>query len=340
MRESAAPAGFAGYFPGGEMDGSPAEGALEPIILESLSANTILPFDLYLYLENKKDFALFRNCDLPFKDEHRKRLIDNKIDRLYIDSSDRKKYRMYVEENLDCLLADDAVEKSKKAAIVYSAATTIMQEVLKNPPSSENIRRSGALAENIVSFILQADDALRILLALTPCDYYIYTHSVNVCAIGVSLGQRLEIADRAALCEFAVGALLHDIGKSCIDPDLLSKKGPLSQEEWQIIKKHPRTGYEMLRDEAGIPDASGIVIIQHHEKLDGSGYPYGLKEHQIHPFAKVVCEINIFDALTTKRTYRDAVSRESALDIMKTQMSRQIDRDVFKNLLLILKEAV
>jgi len=316
------------------------DSAFEPIMLESLSTNTILPFDLYLYLKKKKDFVLFRNLDLPFKDEHRRRLIDNRIDRLYIDSSDRKKYRRYVEANLDRVVADDSIETPIKTAIVYSTAADIIQDILKNPPSSENVRRSKALAENIVSCILQADDAIKALLDVRSHDYHIYTHSVNVCAMGISLARRFGIAERDRLCELALGALLHDIGKARIDPDMLAGDGPLSRQEWQIIKMHPQTGYEMLCDETDISDASRTVIIQHHEKLDGTGYPYGLKEHQIHPLAKIVCEINIFDALTTKRSYRRAVSSESALNIMKTEMSRQIDKDVFKHLALILKEAV
>jgi len=310
----------------------------EPIGADSLTTNTTVPFDLYLYLEGTKEFALFRSFNLPFKEEHRRRLAENRVDRLYIDASDRKKYISYVESNLHRIAADEAMDPSRKAAIIYSAASSVLQDTLASPESAGNIQRCNALANNIVPFVLQGEQALKELPLIAVRDYYIHTHSVNVCFTGTMLAARLGYTDADDLRNFACGALLHDIGKSRISKRVLSRKGPLSKDEWKLIKRHPEFAVELLKETEGVSDASKVICLQHHEKIDGSGYPYGLPDDQIHPFAKICCVVDMFDALTARRPYADAFAFPSALKTMKKENSRQIDRKVFKTLASLLRE--
>lgn len=114
------------------------------------------------------------------------------------------------------------------------------------------------------------------------------------------------------LKELAEGALLHDLGKIILNESILLKSSALTQEEFNHIKLHPSLGYEALEKKHLISDASRLVVLQHHERLDGSGYPDGLKGEEIHPYAQIVAISDVYDALTSERCYRKSLSNYRA----------------------------
>jgi putative nucleotidyltransferase with HDIG domain len=185
--------------------------------------------------------------------------------------------------------------------------------------------------------VLSSKQAFKSLLAITSHDYYTYTHSVNVCAYCVALGQTLGY-DEETLNNFGLGALLHDLGKSAIDPSIINKPGRLTSEEFELIKTHPVRGVEIVESLQGIPPASIEVVRQHHEKLDGSGYPDGRKGNDIHPWAKVALLVDVFDALTTNRPYRDAMNTFNAFELIKNEFQGQYEPKLFRSLVMLLKK--
>jgi HD-GYP domain-containing protein (c-di-GMP phosphodiesterase class II) len=115
-----------------------------------------------------------------------------------------------------------------------------------------------------------------------------------------------------------VGYLLHDIGKKDISTDILNKKGKLNDEEWAIIKKHPLIGYELLVKISGkISEEVAQIVLQHHEKCDGNGYPRNLKDSEIGRYGKICAIADVYDALTTRRSYKEALSKMAAFTIMQ-----------------------
>ena len=167
------------------------------------------------------------------------------------------------------------------------------------------------------------------LLKIAVHEYYTYTHSVNVAAVGTLFGQDLGLGvkDLKGLC---AGILMHDVGKTKISTDILNKKGKLTKEEFDIIKKHPEYGVEVL-EETGIEfKEERIVTLQHHENDDGSGYPYGLKKDEIQPCGKIARVIDVYDALTAKRSYKEASRPFAALKEMKEGMFHCFDTELFK----------
>jgi len=122
---------------------------------------------------------------------------------------------------------------------------------------------------------------------------------------------------------------MHDVGKTRISTDILNKKGKLTKEEFEEIKKHPELGIEVL-DETGTDfKEERIITLQHHENDDGSGYPYGLKKDEITLSGKIARIIDVYDALTTKRSYADAIRPFAALAEMKEKMSNCFDKELF-----------
>jgi len=285
-----------------------------PVYLDSLRVDTILNFNLYIKIGG--DMVLYRSADLPFSERTRLKLLDNKVTRLFISGQSKEKYQKYIEQNLDKILADKKVPQTKKAGILYETSKNLMQEVLDNPSYGENIQRSKKMVEHQVSYILKGQEAFHNLLKISSFDYYTYSHSVNVCTFAVALAQQLGYKDPKFLHDLGIGALLHDVGKSKISDRILNKKGSLSQVEFELMKKHPKWGVEILTSTDLIDAASYYPVLQHHERGNEKGYPNGLKLNEMHDYSKIVAIVDTFDAMTTQRVYQGAVETYPALKVM------------------------
>ncbi len=291
-----------------------AEEKFMPIYLESLRVDSVLDFDLYLSLNHQ--LVLYRSPDLPFTERTRQKLLENKVDRLYVPFQNRDKYQRYIEQNLDKILADPSIQEERKAGILYDTSTNLVKDVLNNPTFGENIQRSKELVSTTVDYILQGREAFLSLLKITSFDYYTYTHSVNVCTFSIALAQKLGFNDEQFLHELGVGALLHDVGKSRISDRILNKRGSLTPIEFEIMKKHPKWGVEILEETEQISEASSFVVLQHHERGDRRGYPQGLSLDEMHTYSKIVAICDSFDAMTTERVYQRAMDTYPALRII------------------------
>ena len=214
------------------------------------------------------------------------------------------------------ILSDPKIEEVKKAEILYDTSKALIKDVLANPTYSENIKRSQGLVENTIDYILKGRDAFLSLMKITSFNYYTYTHSVNVATFSLALARQLGIDDRNELTVLGTGALLHDVGKSKVPERILTKRTSLNRSEFEIMKKHPGWGGDILRETDLIHEESYYPVLHHHERIDGSGYPFGLVEADMHPYSRIVAIADVFDALTTERVYQSAIETFSALKLM------------------------
>jgi putative nucleotidyltransferase with HDIG domain len=304
-----------------------------PIQVDSLRIDMILNFDLYIFAG--RELILYRAKSLPFTERTRTKLIENSISQIYIPYEAKEEYQKYIEAHLPEILNDPKIEEAKKATILYDTSKALIKEVLSNPTYSENIRRSQSLVENTVSYILKGREAFLSLLRISSFDYYTYTHSVNVCTFSLSLARQLQINDRYALMHLGTGALLHDIGKSKVPERILNKRTTLNRSEFEIMKRHPQWGAEILRDTELIAEESYYPVLQHHERFDGTGYPHGVHESDLHPFSKIVSIADVFDALTTQRVYQSAIETYPALRMMHN-MDKSFDPAFLKEFTILM----
>ncbi|WP_277547229.1 MULTISPECIES: HD-GYP domain-containing protein [unclassified Paenibacillus] len=182
------------------------------------------------------------------------------------------------------------------------------------------------LRNEVIPFIQQVsekNDFYGILAALQPKDDYTYRHNVAVGILSTLLGKWLKLKPEE-LGMLTIAATLHDIGKIMIPSEILTKTGPLDEEETALMKKHTTYGYEMIRDTVGTNHMQALVALQHHERMDGSGYPFGVLGHRITDFSKIVAVADIFHAMTSERLYRPAAPLYEVL--------RQMEDDVFGKL--------
>jgi putative nucleotidyltransferase with HDIG domain len=162
------------------------------------------------------------------------------------------------------------------------------------------------LSNNLIKSLKTKSELFNYLNHLKSVDEYTYSHSLNVSMLCNIFGQWLHL-DKEEIENLTISGLLHDIGKLAIDPKIINKPGKLTEDEFAIIEKHPELGFNLVKD-FDIPQEIKLGILMHHEKIDGSGYPLKLKDSQIHDFAKIIAIADIYDALTSVRSYHKKTS--------------------------------
>lgn len=169
------------------------------------------------------------------------------------------------------------------------------------------------MMNSIVDELSGQKEAVIMLMNMGTVDHYLYQHSFNVGVYSTLLGIAHGYS-RDELMTLGMGALLHDIGKTQISTQLLNKPGRLTCKEYELTNTHTWLGYELLKDEPNMPLLVAHCAFQHHERLDGSGYPRGIQGNEIHEYAKWVGLVDSYDAMTTNRIYRSPILPHDAME--------------------------
>ncbi len=215
---------------------------------------------------------------------------------------------------------------SKKTQVVaFKAVSNVIHSVRAGHGIDSG--QTKEVSEKLVEEVLQAPDAIMNLMNIKSFDDYTFTHNVNVATISLLIGQALGLT-LDDMNELGTGALLHDVGKLKIPLSILNKDGKLTDEEFSEMRSHPTYGYEILCKSSGITERAKMVCLQHHEKFGGGGYPKRLKGQQINLFARICAVADVYDALTTDRPYRVAMSPYEAMKILNAGIDNHFDPKV------------
>lgn len=213
-------------------------------------------------------------------------------------------------------LSDDIKERTVKGlAYIYS-----------NYDSDSVSDVAEAVSDELVSAMMTSSSIGFNLDTLKVSDDYTFKHSVDVASLGVVVGKEAGFT-KQNLKDIAIAGILHDVGKIKIPNEILNKPGKLDAEEYELIKQHPIYGYDILRTDRDIPDGALLGVLEHHEKVDGSGYPYRKRGAEISNIGRLLCIVDVYDALVTKRPYRsEVITPVSALEIMFSMRNTFDDR--------------
>lgn len=187
-----------------------------------------------------------------------------------------------------------------------------------------NLGKLKSLVDNIIDELLTNDHVLVQLSDIRAFDDYLFAHSVNVCVLSIMTGITL-VYERQHLMELGVGALLHDIGKTRVDAEILNKPDDLTRDEFEEVKRHTEYGFEILREYQEVTLLSAHIAYQHHERWDGQGYPRGLCGREIHEYARIVAVADVYDALLADRPYRPSYTVSQALTILERMSGIYLD---------------
>jgi len=202
----------------------------------------------------------------------------------------------------------------------------ITAEQVKNNEEFNVVEISEVITD-IIDQILRSSEIVFNLIEISSHDNYTYLHSVNVTVLSLMTGSLMGLS-RKDLEILGVGALMHDIGKTTIDGKILNKPAKLEADEFEILKEHSQKGYEILKKKYTKSYLPANVALQHHERIEGSGYPKGLTGDKIHRYAKIVAVADVFDAMTSDRVYRSAQPPYLGIREMIQNMNTKYDAEV------------
>lgn len=223
--------------------------------------------------------------------------------------------------------ASEELARASRICLESKAAVVSMFEEVRMGKAVD-VGGARQLVEDIADSVARNPGAIISLARLKTADDYTYMHSVAVCAMMVALAKQLKLDD-AQTRSLGMAGLLHDLGKVAMPPDVLNKPGKLTDEEFAIMKTHPTEGYKMLSASPGVDAVSLDVVLHHHEKIDGSGYPERLKGDQISLYAKMGAVCDVYDAITSNRPYKSGWDPAESLRKM-AEWSGHFDPIVFQ----------
>ena len=223
--------------------------------------------------------------------------------------------------------SEELARAAKICAQAKRAVTSMFQEArMGNAIDADNAKK---LVEEISDSVTRNPGALISLARLKTADDYTYMHSVAVCALMIALGRQLKL-DEEIVRKLGIAGLLHDLGKAMMPLEILNKPGKLTDDEFRIMKSHPEEGYKLLLESSGVDDITFDVVLHHHEKTDGSGYPKGLKDSEISLHAKMGAVCDVYDAITSNRPYKAGWDPAESLRKMAEWANGHFDPSVFQ----------
>jgi HD-GYP domain-containing protein (c-di-GMP phosphodiesterase class II) len=298
-----------------------------------IAAGMKFPFKIYLLNDDKQTVSafLFRNETVTEGD-----IRQMQRTMLYVKEEERQLYDDFVLSHMKKIDEKGLFAFQTKSKVILDKAEHIMNDMFHNPEALGHIEEVKGIVDDLVVTILDKQFTINALLELAAHDYYTHTHSINVSIYALSLGKHLKLNDHD-LHILGEAALMHDLGKSKIREDIINKNGRLTHAEFEYMQHHSAWSYE-IAIKMGVTDEKILDAIRHHhEKLNGSGYPDHLKGRQITLFSRILCICDIFDALTTKRSYKDPVSTFKTLAMMKKEMTNEIDERLLNSFILMMQ---
>ncbi len=274
-------------------------------------------------------YSLYTAGVVPFTEADRERLADHGVRFVYVRITDQRRLQRALESCLTSIAGDPQVPVSEASALVYETSFGLINEVLSDPTLRTAADPLRHVCEAISTLVVCHQNAFSHLFAAARHDFFTATHLVNVATWIVPLAYQLGCRDEAELIQIGQAGLLHDLGKVYVSAEILNKQDDLTDEERAEIRRHPEIGHDLLAAADWCSELVATVALQHHERMDGSGYPHQLKGDAIHFISRVCAVADAFDAMTAVRPYKDrALSAAEALSILQSETPAKYDPQV------------
>ena len=299
-----------------------------PISVATLLPTSVVGLDLFQEESKQHRFALYRGAEYPLTLDDLQRLRARGVSRLFIAKDARRKYQKYLRK-----LATSVGKSNIPVSARAGALNEVVRDVLQSAFTSRDTNQAVSAAEKLgllaTEIITQDEFSANDLFDVLHHDYATFTHSTNVAFYCGLLASELGFS-RSEIEQVTTGGLLHDLGKLDIDEAILSKPGKLDEDEYRKIKMHPLTGFRKIAFRSDLNEGQILMAYQHHERLDGKGYPVGIVDDEIHPWARLCAVVDVFEALTSHRPYRTPMTHSKAIAILKRDSGSAFDPEILK----------
>ncbi len=301
-----------------------------PVSLATICPSEATNFPLFVRDNPDTPIHLYRDADCPLEATDLQRLLDRGVKRLFVTLYDHEQYQQYLRKHFAVILSDESLPVERRFGCLNEIVRDVLAEAFTERDTTKTVETAKELAVQTVDLICRENVMALDLMKVMHHDYQTFTHSANVAYYSVLLAKATGITDHHELQEIATGALLHDVGKLDIPETILKKRGQLNEHEWEVIKNHPSNGLRLLASRDDLNFAQLMMVYQHHERLDGSGYPVGISQDTIHPWAQICAIVDVYEALTSNRPYRPGLPKKDTIAILDRQAGARLNQGLWQ----------
>ena len=284
--------------------------------------------DLFLQYEPESALVLYHRAGAPMEPDQVCKLLDGGIRQVFVRTDDFHAFGAQLLESVESYGNQEPVPAAERFAALQLAVAAEVEHAARLIDCGPYVAVAEKLGREITALLASSEVLPFDLYRLARHDFNTFTHVTNVASYSVILAERLGLCDDSGLEQIAKAAILHDIGKRFIPASILSKPAKLDPEERAIIETHPQRGYEELSDRGEMTFEQLMIVYQHHERIDGKGYPVGLHGDEIHPWARMLAVVDVFDAMTGTRPYRRPATVQEAMDYICKSAGTHFDREM------------
>ncbi|HEX3601479.1 MAG TPA: HD domain-containing phosphohydrolase [Lacipirellulaceae bacterium] len=295
--------------------------------VRTLRATRAEAVDLFVQFEPGVQPRLYCRAGCRPEESQFTELVASNVENLYIRSGDFGSFSTDLFDSIDRLLKEPLVQSTDKFAALQLAVAMTIEQTLRLADCSRFGKLANAVGSNLVALFGNGDVLTSELFRLARHDFAAFTHVTNVASYCVILARELGVTDHDQLRKIATGAILHDFGKRFIPARILTKTDELSSDERATVESHPLRGYTELCRNCDLDFGQLMMVYQHHEHVDGTGYPVRVLQNEIHPWARMLSIVDVFDTMTARRPLQEPATPESVLEYQRQQAGTRFDGD-------------
>ncbi len=298
--------------------------------VDRLIDNSVTDFDMFVNVG--QHLILYSGQGYRWVRSELNGLINGGYEHFWIRPEDTSKAAIY--EKMAKLPVVSRLQKPEdRLQSIQDIGATFTRYLFEGELTESVVRKAQELANAVVDCVQEDPGCIKAISGLANHDAYTYLHSIRVSAYATAVAVQMGFSDEDSLRSIALGGIFHDVGKSSVPLEVINKSGPLLESEWVLMRSHPVEGLKKI-DDSCLHHVSREIVIHHHERLNGSGYPHGLTKESLLPEVQIATLADVFDALTSSRSYQNKRNRFEALDFIKHRLLHtEISVDAFKALI-------
>lgn len=296
--------------------------------VQALAGHEDADFAVFLPGSDEQEPVLYHGAGSDLSNPDYERLSDNGLASLLIRSTDLNKCESIIEDRLAEVLENTSISISEKTDLIFHVGTKIARDMTSVDDPAQSIDRVSNVIDSVISFVLSDPDVARNMLYMAGHERSTASHMFVVSTLAVVLGAEIHGSDSKLLKDLGLAGMMHDIGKLKISLDILNKPTPLTATEMLLVQQHPIESVRLLGNDEQISPMVRQMILQHHERIDGRGYPLGLTGKDLHRNSRLLSIVDSFHAMIGRRNYRKPLSPPEAIRAMNPLAGKQFDPEI------------
>ena len=310
------------------MSGSAGFAKISTAAVRALIRENCADFEVFLPRPGHEEPVLYRRSDAGLSEPDFKRMAEHGVSRLYLRATDQVKCEQALEAKLSAILNNPDVSPDDKAEIFHGTGKSVARDLVQNSVTTAGLERTSLIVDNMINCVLEDPLTAAFLVQMAGHERSTAGHMIVVANLAIILGAAVYGQDLAMLQMLGFAGMLHDLGKLSISPDILNKPTPLTREELILIHQHPIESVRLIGEDPHVTQAVRQMILQHHERIDGRGYPLGVSGADLLHGSRVLSVVDSFHAMIGQRSYREPLLPPDAVRVLATQSGKQFDAEV------------